>query len=226
MKNLLLAGIFCFGGISLSADDFERNYGKGVLHIATDSITTIEFYSGPNSAVTHRLKFMDHVLSPAVYTPTFDGSDEGFPAWFKTLFLMKSEEYSRVDIIALDSSAGFYRTILRDDDNQEVWVKKAPNVRFLSWFGFYNTMASIEMENDTVILFEKADAKSKRVNYTAIFGRENARTMTPLRVSGYWMEVEIEITTQDPVLHTQKYKGWILWRNDKRPLVTYNLMGC
>lgn len=225
MKNLITSAFVITFAHFANADEFEKKYGSGVVHIATDSITQINFYSSPGSAVTHRLEFVDGVFTGTPWVAALD-STAAFPDWFSTLFLMKSEEYARVDLIALDSLKEYYRTILIDGQGQEVWVKKAPHVQFLSWFGFYNTMSSIEMENDTVILFEKADAKSKRVNYTSIFGRDRVRTMTPLRVSGYWMEVEIEITTQDPVLHAQKYTGWILWRNDQRPLVTYNLMGC
>ena len=214
-----------FSSVSLSADEFSERYGNGVVHIATDTIGSVEFYSAPGSAVTHVLSFTPGAWSEYAYFTLFDDSAT-VPKWFSTLFLMKSQEYARVDIAALDSAQGYYRTILKDDQGREVWVKKARHVSFLSWFGFYSQMASIEMINDTVILFEKPDIKAQRVNYTSIYGRELQGTMTPLRTNGYWMEVEYQIITNDPIMNVQKYKGWILWRDDKRPLISYNLMGC
>src|SRR3989338_1278139 len=123
MKNFLLVVFIIAFAYSATADEFEKKYGSGVIHISTDSIYSIEFYSSPESAITHRLEFLPVAWSLTNYYPMFDSS-ANMPSWFMPLFMTKSAEYSRVDIIARDSSKGFYRTVLKDDQGREVWLKK------------------------------------------------------------------------------------------------------
>ena len=222
------SALFCFLlwiPFTASADEFEKNFGKGVIHINTDSTLQVEFYSAPGSAVSHRLFFTGGAWAINSYIA---GMDTGFfiPPWFQALFMMKSAEYSRVDIIGVDSLNGYYRTILKDDEDKEVWVKKTKQVSFLTWFGFYRTVATIELVSRDLILHDEPFVKSHRVNYSAIYQSQEHETMRPLEVKGYWMKVEIQFPDADPKLPWHVHSGWIQWRDEKQPLVTYNLMGC
>ncbi len=140
--------------------------------------------------------------------------------------MTKSAEYSRVDIIARDSSKGFYLTVLKDDQGREVWLKKTKHARFLTWFGFYSTMASIEPSSNEIILYTAPNDNAPQVNYTNIIGKDNPATMRPLDVQFFWMKVEMQVQDPDPAKPSKVYTGWIKWRNEKEPLIKYNLMGC
>lgn len=212
--------------ILVHADEFEKNYGNGVVHIRPDSIFNIEFYSAPNSEVTHHLSFFHNAWSLGRTMVTFDRMIDSCPSWFKTQYFIANGEYARIDIIAIDSADGFYRTNLRDSANREVWIKKQKHVVFLSWLGFYNTVASIELNQGELILFDKPDSKSKQVNYTSMMEKDERGHMRALEIKGHWMKVEIQIPQRDPMMSWKTYTGWIKWRDEKQPLIRYNLMGC
>lgn len=225
MKHVLLLFLLLFGNL-LYADEFEKNYGNGVVHINPDSIFHIEFYSSPNGEVTHLLTVTHNAWSLGRTMVTFDKMIDSFPQWFATEFFITNGEYSRLDIKAIDSVSGFYRTTLRDTANREVWIKKQKHVSFLSWLGFYNTVATIELNEGDLILYDKPDAKSKRVNYTPMMSADDRGYMRALEIKGQWMKVELQIPEHDPLMSWKTYTGWVRWRDDKQPLIKYNLMGC
>jgi hypothetical protein len=221
---LLLCSILLVNFVS--ADEFEKNYGNGVVHIQPDSIFNIEFYDAPNGEVIHRLGFFHNAWAMGRTVVTFDRFRDSVPAWFKTEYFIPNGEYARVDIKAVDSVDGFYRTLLRDSANREVWIKKQKHVSFLSWLGFYNTVANVELNQGDIILYNSPDPKSKRVNYTPMIGPDDRGSMRALEIKGRWMKVELQFPQRDPMMTWQKFTGWIQWRDDKQPLIKYNLMGC
>lgn len=225
MKIYLFPLFFLLTSISLFADEFEKKYGRGVVHIEPESLSVIDFYSGPGSQATHQLEFKPVPGVAEVYYPLLDTS-RNIPAWFNTLFLMKSAEYSRVDIIALDSSKGFYMTILKDDAGREVWVKKSKYISFITWFGFYTQMASIELLTQEIILYTEPSDKAPQINYTTIMNEDERSFMRVVDVQYFWMKVELHVPEPDPKKSWKVYTGWIKWRNEKEPLIKYNLMGC
>lgn len=40
------------------------------------------------------------------------------------------------------------------------------------------------------------------------------------------MKVELRIPGRDPIATESVFIGWIKWRDEKQPLVKYNLIGC
>lgn len=224
MKSALFFSLL-FAWSTVFADEFEKQYGRGVVHIQPESLSVIDFYSAPASPVIHQLEFK---LLPGVtdiYYPVLDTS-RIFPAWFTTLFVMKSAEYSRVDIVALDSAKGFYKTILKDDLGREVWVKKSKYISFITWFGFYSQMSSIELLTEKTILYTEPNDNAVQVDYTAIMNEDDRSFMRVLDVQYFWMKVELQVAEPDPKKPWKAYTGWIKWRNEKEPLIKYNLMGC
>lgn len=224
MKKILLA-VLLFVSAHLLADEFEKTYGRGVVHIQPDSLSVIDFYSEPGSPIIHQLEFKPLPAATDVYFPVLDTS-RNFPTWFNPLFAMKSAEYSRVDIIAVDSSEGYYKTILRDDLDREVWVKKSKYISFLTWFGFYSQMSSVELLTDKIILYSEPGDKATQVDYTAIMNEDERSFMRVLDVQYFWMKVELQVAEPDPKKPWKTYTGWIKWRDEKQPLIKYNLMGC
>jgi hypothetical protein len=59
-----------------------------------------------------------------------------------------------------------------------------------------------------------------------MIGPDDRASMRALEVKGYWMKVEIQIPQRDPMMSWKTYTGWIKWRDEKQPLIKYNLMGC
>ena len=229
MKKVLLLFIILIGGKSLTADEFEKNYGRGVVHLQLDSMHTIEFFSTPEATTpSHHISILRNAWNIGTHYVSFDSIHfaDTVPHWFTALYYIPTGEYARIDIIATDSSNGFYRTILKDDQGREVWIRKSKHVSFLSWFGFYRTVASIQLIGGDCILYDKPDAKSNQLNYNKMYPDEGRIQMRPLEVQGNWMKVEIQIPQHDPLLQWKTYNGWIQWRDEKQPLVKYNLMGC
>jgi len=224
-KRLLLLCSLLTSAV-LFADEFEKNYGNGVIHIQPDSFTTVDFYAGPDSAFTYRLHMQSGSWS---FSPIVNGAmmvGTTIPQWFSTLYFIPYGEYARVDIIAIDSGKGYYRTILKDDNGREVWIKKTEEVSYLSWFGFYQSVASVEFISGEVIFYERPDPKSLQRKYTQMYPDQEKTTMRPLEVKGMWMKVETRFPDPDPQKPWHVYTGWIKWRDDKQPLIKYNLMGC
>ena len=226
MKSRLLFAFLLFSSV-LSADEFEKKYGRGVVHIQPDSFSTIEFFSAPDSQITHCISILRNAWNIGTHYVNFDTLlNSAPPAWFSTLYYIPTGEYARIDIIAVDSSNGYYRTLLKDDKGREVWIKKSKGVSFLSWFGFYSTVSSIQLESGDVTLFEKPDDKAVRVDYSYLVPLDHIPTFRPLEVKGNWMKVELQLPDSDPEIPWHVYTGWIRWRDDQKPLVKYNLMGC
>lgn len=215
-----------FGISPLHADEFEMNYGNGVVHIQADSISTLSMYDGPNGKEIHTLSLTHNAWSLGRTMITFDRLIDSVPAWFATEYFIVRGEYARIDIRTVDSTEGFYRTTLRDSANRPIWIKKHKHVFFLSWLRFYQSVASVELNDGDLILYDKPDPKSKRVNYTSLYNPEDLRSLRPIEIKGHWMKVEIQIPERDPLLSWKTYTGWIKWRDDKQPLISYNLMGC
>lgn len=229
MKNIYFTILFSLTTLIVSADEFEKNYGKGVVHIQFDSIYQLHFFSSPQATTpSHNIFIMRDAWSLGTHYVSFDSIHfvDSVPRWFTTVFYLPRAENARIDIIATDSVNGFYRTILKDDQGRDVWLKKSKYCTFLTWFGFYNTVSSIEPSEGDVILYDKPDPKSKRINYTPMMEPGEPSSMRALEVNGQWMKVELRFPQHDPMLSWKTYTGWIKWRDDKQPLVKYNLMGC
>ncbi len=228
MKTRLLLITVVLTSFVLHADEFRNKYGNGIIHIQPDSVFKIEFYSAPNSAVTHAIKFTHYAWSTDRTFFHFDtfSTIDSLPIWFESLFFITHGENSRIDLVAIDSSKDFYRTILKDDLGREVWIKKSKHVQFITWFGFYCTMASIQLNSDTVILYSGPTEQSKATDYTNVVHGDNLAQMRPLEVKFFWMKVEIRIPNEDPAKPEKILTGWIKWRDEKAPLIKYNLMGC
>jgi hypothetical protein len=226
MQRLLLS-FFLVCSIAVRADEFRDKHGNGVLHIQADSVFMYEFYSAPGSPVTHRLTLLRNAWSLDHHSYYFDTLKkfDTLPPWFTTLFFIPSGEYGRIDIAALDSSQGYYRTILKDEQGREVWVKKSNHTRFLTWFDFYATMSSIELISDALILYSGPTEKSKPTDYTTVID-DDRQWMTPMEIKDFWMKVEIRVPDNDPAKPDRVYSGWIQWRDENQPLIKYNLMGC
>ncbi len=229
MKNslLLLCSILIVNLVS--ADEFEKKYGNGVVHIQFDSLYLVEFFSAPGAPTpSHHVSILRNAWNIGTHYVNFDSIHfaDTVPGWFTPLYYITRGEYARIDIVAIDSAGGYYRTILKDDQGRDVWVKKQKHITFLTWLGFYNTVASIELNDGDLILYDKPDPKSKRVNYTPMMGTDDRATMRALELNGHWMKVEIQIPQRDPMMSWKTYTGWIKWRDEKQPLIKYNLMGC
>lgn len=232
MKKSLLLLCFVFTSALVFADEFEKQYGRGVVHIQPDSFFTIEFYSGPDGAkVSHRIGILRNAWNIGTNYISFDTLQlttrvDSLPRWFSTLFFVPTGEYARIDIIALDSSNGFYRTILKDEKGQDVWVKKSKGTTFLTWFGFYSTMSSIEPLSENIVLYASPTDRAHVIDFTAMYAADQRHTMRPLEMQYFWMKVEIQYPDPDPKQPWHVYTGWIKWRDEKQPLVKYNLIGC
>lgn len=225
MNKTILTCSFLLITMLALADEFEQKFGRGVVHIQPDSLSVIDFYSEPGSPVIHQLEFKPLPVATDVYYAVLDTS-RNFPSWFNPLFVMKSAEYSRVDFIGVDSSEGFYKTILKDDLGREVWVKKSKYISFITWFGFYSQMSSIELLTEKTILYTEPNDNAVQVDYTAIMNEDDRSFMRVLDVQYFWMKVELQVAEPDPKKPWKAYTGWIKWRNEKEPLIKYNLMGC
>ncbi len=223
-KRLILFCSLLSTGMLL-ADEFEKNYGNGVIHIQPDSFTTIDFYSGPDSAFTYRLHIQSNSWS---FSPIVNGTmivGTQIPQWLSTLYFLPCGAHARVDILAVDSSKAYYRTILEDDKGREVWIKKVEEVSFLSWFGFFRSVASIRLLSEEIILHNKPREKSKKRNCSQIYSPVEVRYARPLEMKGHWLKVEIQYPDNNPDLPWHVETGWIKWRDEKQLLITYSLMG-
>lgn len=211
------------------ADEFTDNYGNGVLHIKGNAWTTITMYSAPNSKPSHTIGVTRHAWSLDRNMISFDDFQivDSLPPWLTCLFFRLSDEEPRIDIVAIDSASGFYRTILKDNEGREVWIKKDTNTTFLPWFDFYKTMSSIEVVSEELILYAAPTLKSKPSNHTdKIHNEEQRAYMKPIELKSYWMKVELHVPNLGPDVRETIYTGWIQWRNEKEPLITYNRMDC
>lgn len=226
MKKILICTFLLLCMADLFADEFEKNYGNGVVHIQADSIDFLQFYSSPNGEVIHSLSIIRSTAPLSKTMITFDTLIDSVPGWFATEYFITHGEYARIDIRALDSANGFYRSTLRDSSNRELWIKKQKHVSFLNWLGFYQTVASIELNDGDLILYETPDVKSKSMNYTPMVNPDDPNALRAMEIKGYWMRVEFDAPTKDPHVPWRTYTGWIKWRNEKQPLIRYNLMGC
>lgn len=227
-KSLLLLCAVLFARL-LSADAFEKQYGRGVVHIETDSLFIVEFFSGPDAEMaTHRVSIMRDAWNIGTHYVYFDSINtaDSLPKWFSALYFIPTGEYARIDIPALDSSNGYYRTILKDDKGRDVWVKQSNHATFLSWFGFYCTVSSIEPVSEGIVLYESPNDQAQQLDFTHLYPPGEHHTMRPLEVQFFWMKVEIQYPDPDPQQPWHVYTGWIKWRDEKQMLVKYNLMGC
>lgn len=229
MKSLLPFFILLMFVLPARADEFTDKYGNGVLHIEGSAWGIITMYSSPNSKPTHTLAVIRNSTYMNPNMIQFDKIKpiDSLPTWFSCLFLRVSDEEPRIDIVAIDSASGFYRTILKDNEGREVWIKKDTNTTFLPWFDFYKTMSSIEVVSEELILYAAPTLKSKPSNHTDKMHNDEQRAyMKPIEVKGFWMKVELHVPNLGPDVSETIYTGWIQWRNEKEPLIEYNRMGC
>lgn len=229
MKNLFL--LFISLGIVnfVFADEFEKNYGRGVVHIQFDSVSTVQFFSTPGATTaSHHISILRNAWNIGTHYVSFDSIHfaDSVPRWFSPIYYITRGEYARIDIIAVDSSNGYYRTILKDDQGRDVWVKKSKHIQFLSWFGFYSSVANIELASAEINLYDSPTERAHRVNHTNMLPPDGRYSMRPLEVKGFWMKVELQYPDPFPGLPWHIHTGWIQWRDEKQPLVKYNLMGC
>jgi hypothetical protein len=222
-KHLLLFGFCIFFASSIKADEFAKNYGIGTISLQLDSFAALELWESPDDKTP--LHFFSVQRDPANRPHfIFDHlKQDSIPAWFVPMVNYINNENSRLDFNCLEETALYYKTNLKCESGKYIWIQKTKGVKFLSWMDFYLSVVSVEHVNDTVAIFESPTERSGRFNYTISSSRRIQ--LTPLEIKGDWMKVDAFEFTEDGV-QSDKKSGWIRWRDDKDPLIKFNLMGC
>lgn len=225
-KALLLAG-FCLLLISsVSADEFAKNHGIGVIHISLDSLAGLYLSESPNDETgSHFILTMQDSAYPSLRHFYFDNlKEDSVPSWFTPLVFYTNIESCRLEINCLEENAQFYKTNLKSESGNYTWIRKEEHIQLLPWLNFYLRMGNVEYRGDTALLFETPTRNSGRFYFTTT--PANGRVMIiPIEIKGSWMKVEMFEANIEADKAGRK-TGWILWRNEKGPLIKFNLIGC
>jgi hypothetical protein len=225
MKKLLLLPAFClFFAFGAKADEFTDKYGIGTITLLLDSVTNLEMWESPDDKTP--VHFFSLQRDPANGPQLiFDNLKHGIiPSWFEPMIIYVNSETSRLDFYCLEETPLYYKTNLKCESGKYIWIQKSKNIHFMPWFVFYHSVASVECISDTLAIFEKPTERSGRFNYI-IPSTSRRVQIKPLEMKGDWMQVEaFEINEEG--IESEKKSGWIRWRNEKEPLIKYNLMGC
>lgn len=225
-RALLLAGICLLFNSFASADEFEKKHGIGVIRVPLDSLAGLYLYELPNDeAAFHFILTMQDTAHPSLRHFYFDNlKEDSFPSWFTPLIFYTNIENCRLEINCLEETTLFYKTNLKSESGKNIWVRKEKQIHFLPWLNFYLGMASLEYSGDAALIYEKPMVNSTHFYFTTT--PANGRVMIiPIEIQGSWMKVEM-FETNENAEKIDKKAGWILWRNDKEPLIKFNLMGC
>ncbi|TND10512.1 MAG: hypothetical protein FD123_154 [Bacteroidetes bacterium] len=216
----------------LHAGNFEKNYGIGVVHAALDQQVTLSFWENPATDKTpwFEVTFRFDSASPYSVKMISDSPKDSIAEWLQPEYFNTSVEKARIYMNCLEKKEKFCRVIIHTQKKKTAWVSVNEKVQMLSWLGFYQSMASIDLPRDTENkIYEKPDTKSPfKIISGQRGGEDHDNTdINPLQVKGRWMQVQIEDWySEGGERKVRKVTGWILWRDADKPLIAYNIMGC
>ncbi|MCX6310216.1 MAG: hypothetical protein NT084_01090 [Bacteroidetes bacterium] len=230
MKKLFCIPVFLmfFCVSSVRADEFEKTHGLGIIQIDLDSLISLDFWEAPDDILPiHIMTAHRELLYPEQAHFTFDRlKQDSIPAWFNTLYFYSGIESRRLDINCLGENGQYFQTNLKSESGKFLWIRKSMGVVFKQWIDFYLSVTNLEYVSDTVLLYDNPTNKVQAFPFFPGPGPASSRiVLAPIEISGIWMKVDI-IETNEFGDALRKNSGWILWRNEKEPLVTFNLMGC
>lgn len=225
MKELLPLSVFFFlFAFCAKADEFTAKYGIGTLTLQLDSITNLEMWESPDDKTPSHFFSIQRDPANGPHFIFDNLKQDSVPRWFMPMIVFINNENSRIDFNCLDETPLYYKTNLICESGKYIWIQKTKKIKFLSWLNFYLSMASVECMSDTVSIYESPTERSGRFNYI-IPSTSRRIQITLIAIKGNWMQVDaFEINAEG--IETEKKSGWIRWRNEKEPLIKFNLMGC
>lgn len=225
-KHLLLYGFCLFFASFLKADEFVNKHGIGTIHVPLDSLGTLDLWESPDDkAPMHSIVTTRELLYPTLNHLTFDQlKRDSVPSWFTPLVFFVNIENCRLDFNCLEETKLYYKTNLKCESGKYLWIQKTEEIKFVPWLSFYKSLMGLYYVNDTVAIYEKPTTESMRFNFN-ISDASHRIELIPVEIKGSWMKVELYETGLDEEKKEMKY-GWIRWRDEKDPLIKFNLMGC
>jgi len=214
---------------SAFADEFADNYGIGILDINTSKPNTNVFllYSDDTADGYIHIKF-DTVMKVECTDYKYEMLKHD-PILFAPEVFHKSEGCNpyKLQFFCIEKKGGMYKVRCGNIQNISLWLKTDCEVKIIPFIDFYKQMCSVEMNADSDYVFrDKPNAKMLTpvvLDANTPFKKSSFR-LKPILIKGDWMQVDIEFSNDHKPMKLQRL--WIKWRDDKKPLITYNIMCC
>src|SRR3990172_2049211 len=220
MKTLRLIFLLLLPS-SAFANEFADNYGIGILDINTSkNNTSVSFHFSKSIVGMYFNIRFDTVMKAECtdykFTILIDDSNYFAPEVFH-----KSEGCNpyKLQFFCLEKKDGWYKVRMNNKKRTYAWLLTDCEAKIIPFIDFYKQMCSVEVNSDSDNVFlEKPNKKAKVVYSISSYSSFNEPkfSLKPLQIKSDWMEVQIEFPYKTKP--TKQLKGWIKWRNDKKPL--------
>lgn len=228
MRNTVVVLLLLFTGFSSRADNFEKHYGIGFVTVDIDSINSLPCWLQPERKVLWNEIVFTHD-SAAVWDlkATFRGKpDSVFQQEFHPEIFYGSIEKRGLEFRCVKQKGNWAEVIVNNSTFRTAWVQLDKNCRFISHFDFYHTKSSLEFATDDKRVFVEQSERSAVIDLRGwLADGQNHERIQVVAIRGNRMQVEVVIYNSG-MDEVYRCKGWITWRDNDKPLVTYNIMGC
>lgn len=223
----ILAFVLC-QFVNLRAGNFELHYGTGVIAVNIDSLSTLTFWSTPETKTYwNKLVITPGTINRGDLNTGFYGkADSVFRAEFQPQHFSTDIEKRGLMLWCIEVKGEWAKVVVNQVSHQTAWVVLSKHVTFLPVVDFYRRFASVEFGSGKAQVYQKPSSKSGMTDLSRWLNEgSNREFIIPLQVKGEWMEAEVIIRDEDS---NEKYRctGWIRWRNADHPILSYNIMGC
>ncbi|HEU4717387.1 MAG TPA: hypothetical protein VFU15_06130 [Bacteroidia bacterium] len=206
---------------SLKAGNFESRYGIGVVHVEPYNFFSIQFWKKPSDVIPYeQVNFLRDSSGKFLHFYFSDADTDSAPAWFAPeIFTMKSDT-PRIDMFCIEQSGDWCNVIVNSGTGKSMWIHTGPDTKFRTWEEFYAEFSMITLTDAEAQIYPKPDLKAKHKKVTAKLSPGQAQKILPGAIQDRWMNVTVIVTGPDGK-EVSKTTGWILWRDDDKPLVNY-----
>jgi len=219
--------LFSLFSLVLRADEFQNTYGIGVIHVDLDSVKWIDFMeSTEDQFPSHRMEIVrDSTSSDYVDFRIDKLKTDSIPPWFKVIYYNRNHQHKQIDFYCMISVAGkIFQTNIKCPDGQLLWLQKAPGIRFENWPEFYKSANTIHVLSYSYLkVYEQPDTTAKPNILRSVMSNESEPVMNVIEVKENWMKVAF-LNPRNATNGKFIIEGWILWRNEKEPLIYFDFL--
>lgn len=205
----LLTLFFHFGGNAQT----NLKIGKGILMVQFEHLKQLDFYTDTLTKKPAKIIEIIHTIDEY----SLRDKDSAL-RWFapETAWL----DYSFLHLRVEKSIGNWHQVFVNNESRTKMWIRKNPQLNYISWPAFMLNHVSSVNQLDTVAL----DIRLAPALQAKVLRKSTQQDCWEvLEIKGEWMKIQTHTKFECDITSPQIKNGWIRWRNKNKLLIYYSL---
>ncbi|WP_120274341.1 hypothetical protein [Mangrovibacterium diazotrophicum] len=214
--NRIILALILFVHVNLFAQTGNIK-GDGLISVNPENYPTIQFYK--NKEDTKPIKSIKIFDDKEINSFNIKDLDLIEKEWFKPLHI--NLDYYIFYFQCSNVDANWYQIIVDEESNLKYWIKKSPDLKYLSWEKFICetvTVRPIDTISNPILISPNLNSEKCK--------KQLVDCLMPIETKGDWLKVKVEPAICDKTFEMKDdeiFEGYIRWRKDDKLLIEYFL---